>query len=406
MRAFYLFLTLIILLLFNSGISFSQWVATTPAGTNIRCLASNSTGVFAGTFAEGIYLSTDDGTTWTTVNSGLNNKNVQSIAANGSNVFAATYGGGVFFSSDNGSSWSEVNNGLTSLFTLSLALYPPSSVYVGTDGGLLLSGDNGSNWTEAGKFGTGNSVGNILCTGSAVFAAIVTYNGGVYRSTDLCQTWTDITAGVTGNNVRALAYNNSNLYAGTAYNGIYRSTDNGDNWIACNSDLTGDVHAVIPYNSYLFAASGHGFFISTNNGKNWLNKSTGLSNSYVGSLIIHNNYLFAGCGDGWIWKRPLSEITGIKNDNSDLPSAFFLDQNFPNPFNPTTTIGYSIPTTSGVVISIYNILGEKVAGLVNEEKSAGYYQMKWNASNFPGGIYLYELRAGSYFQVKKLLLIK
>jgi 5'-nucleotidase / UDP-sugar diphosphatase len=83
-----------------------------------------------------------------------------------------------------------------------------------------------------------------------------------------------------------------------------------------------------------------------------------------------------------------------------------LNQNYPNPFNPTTTIGYSISTPSRVVISIYNILGQRVAELVNEEKIAGDYKVQWNASNFPSGIYVYKLEAGNYTQVKRLLLLK
>jgi 5'-nucleotidase len=96
---------------------------------------------------------------------------------------------------------------------------------------------------------------------------------------------------------------------------------------------------------------------------------------------------------------------GCKDTKDDL-GGITLNQNYPNPFNPSTTIGYSIPAASRVVISIYNILGERVAELVNEEKSAGDYKVMWNASNFPSGIYLYKLQAGNYSQVKRLLLLK
>lgn len=96
---------------------------------------------------------------------------------------------------------------------------------------------------------------------------------------------------------------------------------------------------------------------------------------------------------------------GIKN-NKELNNTINLSQNYPNPFNPTTTIAYSIPITSSVVLSIYNILGEKIVDLVNEEKTAGNYQTQWNASNFPSGIYIYKLQSGNYTQVKRLLLLK
>jgi 5'-nucleotidase / UDP-sugar diphosphatase len=90
----------------------------------------------------------------------------------------------------------------------------------------------------------------------------------------------------------------------------------------------------------------------------------------------------------------------------DNDGGIVLNQNFPNPFNPSTTISYSISDPSKVVISIYNILGQKMIDLVNEEKSAGNYQVQWNAANFPSGIYVYKLEAGNYSQVKRLLLLK
>jgi 5'-nucleotidase / UDP-sugar diphosphatase len=93
-------------------------------------------------------------------------------------------------------------------------------------------------------------------------------------------------------------------------------------------------------------------------------------------------------------------------DSQELADGISLSQNYPNPFNPSTTISYSITAPSRVVVSIYNILGQKMVDLVNEEKSAGNYQVQWNASNFPSGIYLYKLQAGNYTQVKRLLLLK
>jgi 5'-nucleotidase / UDP-sugar diphosphatase len=93
-------------------------------------------------------------------------------------------------------------------------------------------------------------------------------------------------------------------------------------------------------------------------------------------------------------------------DDKEFANEISLSQNYPNPFNPSTTIDYSISAPSRVVISIYNVLGQKVVDLVNEEKSEGNYQVQWNASNFPSGVYIYKLDAGNYTQVKRLLLLK
>ncbi|HCY75478.1 MAG TPA: hypothetical protein DHV28_06115 [Ignavibacteriales bacterium] len=90
---------------------------------------------------------------------------------------------------------------------------------------------------------------------------------------------------------------------------------------------------------------------------------------------------------------------------SDKPEKVEI-QNYPNPFNPATTISYNIPELSDVDLRIYDILGNEIAVLVNEEKPAGKYEVNWNASNLPSGIYVYQLRAGSIVQMKKMMLLK
>ena len=94
-----------------------------------------------------------------------------------------------------------------------------------------------------------------------------------------------------------------------------------------------------------------------------------------------------------------------------LPSEFKLSQNYPNPFNPTTTISYSIPPnvkqeTQEVKLTIYDVLGKKVATLVNQKQSSGNYQVQFDASSLPSGVYYYKLRAGNFVQIRKMMLLK
>jgi hypothetical protein len=96
---------------------------------------------------------------------------------------------------------------------------------------------------------------------------------------------------------------------------------------------------------------------------------------------------------------------------SNQPISFRLFQNYPNPFNPSTKIKYSIPyigTHRGVFVQlkVYDILGNEVAVLVNEEKPAGEYQAEFNAANLPSGLYLYRLQSGNYSETKKMLMLK
>ena len=89
-----------------------------------------------------------------------------------------------------------------------------------------------------------------------------------------------------------------------------------------------------------------------------------------------------------------------------VPSVFSLHQNFPNPFNPTTSIRYDLKSGGFTRLSVYNVLGEKVADLVNARQPAGYYEINFNASALPSGVYFYRLTSGSFVQSEKMLLLK
>lgn len=104
-------------------------------------------------------------------------------------------------------------------------------------------------------------------------------------------------------------------------------------------------------------------------------------------------------------------ITGIEDDQRNngiisIPKEYSLSQNYPNPFNPTTSIKYSIPFESLVELKIFNILGQEISTLVNEQKPAGNYEVKFDASVLPSGVYFYRLQAGDFVQTRKMILLK
>jgi len=100
-------------------------------------------------------------------------------------------------------------------------------------------------------------------------------------------------------------------------------------------------------------------------------------------------------------------VLEVEDTLSDiLPESFKLSQNFPNPFNPTTTIKYSIPSMSLVNIKIYNSIGEEILELVNEVQPVGNYKVKFEASNLPSGIYFYRLKSGAFLETKKMVLLR
>jgi hypothetical protein len=103
----------------------------------------------------------------------------------------------------------------------------------------------------------------------------------------------------------------------------------------------------------------------------------------------------------------VSVATGInKNDIQLTPGAYSLLQNYPNPFNPSTIISWQLPVRSRVLLKVFDILGREVTTLVNEEKTAGKYNVKFDASNLSSGIYFYQLKAGDFIQTRKMLLLR
>ena len=97
--------------------------------------------------------------------------------------------------------------------------------------------------------------------------------------------------------------------------------------------------------------------------------------------------------------------TNISENNSIL-TKYKLSQNYPNPFNPTTKISYSLPKSSLVQLKIYNLLGQEITTLVNEEKAAGNYEVNYDAINLPSGVYFYKIQAGSFIETKEMILLK
>ena len=90
----------------------------------------------------------------------------------------------------------------------------------------------------------------------------------------------------------------------------------------------------------------------------------------------------------------------------NIPTVFSLEQNYPNPFNPSTVISYQLPVSGDVTLKVYDILGNEIAILVNEYKTAGKYEVEFNASSLPSGVYFYQLKAGEFRKTKKMVLLK
>jgi hypothetical protein len=134
-----------------------------------------------------------------------------------------------------------------------------------------------------------------------------------------------------------------------------------------------------------------------------LNSTTG--ESIIGSSTNNSNLQYAG-----FWYLYYEDVISSVDDQKNAPFSFKLEQNFPNPFNPTTNIGFRIADRGFVSLKVYDILGNEVATLVNEELPAGSYEVEFGRNLIKqvltSGVYFYQLKAGTYIETRKMLLLK
>jgi len=115
--------------------------------------------------------------------------------------------------------------------------------------------------------------------------------------------------------------------------------------------------------------------------------------------------------DGSIWVNEWKEtnsyipLTGVEKLTDGI-KAYSLSNNYPNPFNPSTTISYSVPEMEFITLKVFDVLGNEIETIANEEKPAGSYEIEFNADGLTSGIYFYRLQAGNFVETKKMILIK
>ena len=128
------------------------------------------------------------------------------------------------------------------------------------------------------------------------------------------------------------------------------------------------------------------------------------STTYYWRARIRNDFGWGAFSMAWSFTMA-SSLTGVEQLMEEIPVEYSLSQNFPNPFNPSTTLRFSIPKSGIVTLKIYDLLGRELTTLIAQELSPGYYQAVWRA-NVPSGVYVYRIQAGDFVQSKKMLLLK
>lgn len=409
---------LFIALIFSSH-SNAGWQYCGNYTSNIVQMIANDSVLIAGTYGNGVYI-TSNGINWTYSNSGMTNGEIISFASVGNNIFAGSESGGVYRSSNYGYNWTPVNSGISNI-TIHWLSSSGGNLYAATSNGVNLSTNNGESWSRISP----PSVGTIIFSVQAYSNKIIASSAnGVYISSNGGSNWNNISPGLSGY-IYCLSYFDNAVYAGSSTSGVFKTTNDGLNWIQMSNELPpGKAVRTISFgDEKIFAAvyNSGGIYYVPLSGNMWHPANQGLTQLSCYTVIKFKNYIFAGTTAG-IFKRPSNEFTSIKKIGNTIPNDYNLSQNFPNPFNPVTTIKYSIPQRStirafgddivGVVrndrvlLKVYDILGKEVETLVNQKLNPGNYEVTFDGSSFPSGIYFYSLVTGDFKNTKKMILIK
>ncbi len=354
-------------------------------------ITNSSDHLLVGTYAKGVWKSTDQGSTWS--ESGLANQWVMSFDKdNNGNIFAASigsqYGSGVFKSVDDGTTWNKMWDAETGMNCVYVD--QNDNIYVGlnyspTQSGIYRSNDGGTSWQKVFNE-TENVYAIIRLINGRILAASY---GQVFYSDDEGNSWTGATEGLVSSTPSAFAIRNQDeVFMSTLGYGIYKSTDNGATWI--NKTGAGpDYSCLIVNQDGSMYAGTRGYWIDrSEDGNNWSLINSGMGDDkYVLSLLTTKaGYLFAGMDYAGLYRSIDKIVTNVSEERIEMPTKFSLSQNYPNPFNPSTTIKYSIPAvetrhpanagqvTPSVLLIIYDVLGREVATLINKQQKPGYYE--------------------------------
>ncbi len=192
---------------------------------------------------------------------------------------------------------------------------------------------------------------------------------------------------------------------------LLKTTNGGVNWITVPnvpylfrdiSFLDNNLGWAIGYDSSSFG----GILETIDGGITWT-IDTGNLPSKLNALHIKDTYGWAVGENGLILRTTDAGAVWVEDESDNsLPAEFVLEQNYPNPFNPNTVISYQLPVNSDVLLKVFDVLGKEIATLVDEYKTAGRYEIEFDASRLASGIYFYQLKAGDYTAVKKMILLR
>ncbi len=413
----------IIIIFFYGGVQ-AQWVTTGGPSTSksIQCLTVIDSTVLAGTNG-GLVRSTNNGITWSNVGGGLPFSDIRSLffMEYGNypfNLLAGMINGRISSSSNLGTTFTAFPDitvqpgGLAHVNAL-LKLKDYNAFWAGTDLGIFRLSEFYplSTWIA---HNDGFAAGGYTKVRALIVKDTMIYAGtdhGIYKVSPTSSVWTEKNNLLTDLDINRLATANGTLVATSRNNLVFTSSDNGENWVF--SKEIPSIQALVTIGGNIIVGSyGDGVWVSNDYGANWHQENTGFLGAayYVLSLGVNNDYIFAGTNNANVWRRHLSDIISITTENKENSLKSLnqpaLVQNYPNPFSGNTTIAFELPSSAHVTLKIYNLQGQEILKLLDENYVAGKHTVQWNADNYECGVYYCKMKVGNYIETKKLVLIK
>jgi photosystem II stability/assembly factor-like uncharacterized protein len=352
--------------------------------------------------------------------------------------------GSILRTTDGGLNWAIITSGVTDDL-LSVSFFDSFGICGARSQTLLYSSNSGVDWNIAQSGWVGGGFwGAIMLSPEIGFVA---GENSIWQpllgmTADFGQNWNFSAFYLNNNEGRATGINFTDMFIGFAsarvWDGrgaISKTTNTGSDWVTTffNNPLW-DIDFPISATGLIgYAVGDSGAIYKTYDaGLNWLPQQSETSVRLNGVHFLDLDYGFAVGENGTLLRTTTGgePVTGMAN-NSELPVDFKLEQNYPNPFNPMTKIKFTIPSVTLrqaqsdilVTLKVYDVLGNEVATLVNEELPSGEYEVEFNISNLSGGIsvkggslpagrhgasgvYFYQLKTEGYLETKKMLLIK
>ena len=395
------------------------------AALDIKTSQSNPNIMYACDFG-GVYRSEDAGNSWSQIVSGWNAYGLE-IDPGNANIVYVTWNdymltGNISVSENGGGNWEERGWNDIGFYFIKASPNPPYPVYSTPENTFKVSYDHAQTWKAIYPAFLYFPISIAFVKGNDSTIYVGTYKKGVWVSKDNAATWDSLgLGGYKGEKRIAVNPIDPNIiYTAVEGYDLFKTENGGVEWRALDNGLTGKQFTRLLLSnknpSQLFlSTSDSGLFVTNNAGNSWQRLTAIPQNANVAALAFdeqNGRLFFSLLNEPYVYIVDVDSIfASVENRRRGTPNDFQLFQNWPNPFNPVTTIGFELPANEHVRLEIFNINGRFVRQIVNATLSAGSYTFFWNGKNELGrqmssGIYYYRLKAGKYVNVKRMVLLR